>query len=273
MNEQKISSPHAIGWTRVRLPDGRVLRGFTANPIHGCKHECRWQMPDGTIAICYAEEIANGLARKVYPDGFAALRFDEKELAAIKRRKDPSGIFFDSMSDVLGKGVPDEWIQKIVETLRECPQHIFQLLTKNAPRLWKFYWPKNVWLGASMPPDFMFGKRLHRNQQQKMLKRTLRELSVMPHDRITWMSFEPLSWDVSELVAANPKALDWAVIGAASKGRVKYQPKRAWVENLLSVLDAQGVPVYMKSNLDWQPRRIGFPNAPALPVTTQPALL
>ncbi len=30
----------------------------TRNAIGGCMHECRWQMPDGSVAICYAEQFA-----------------------------------------------------------------------------------------------------------------------------------------------------------------------------------------------------------------------
>ena len=30
---------------------------FTWNPVGGCRHACRWKMPDGTIARCYAESF------------------------------------------------------------------------------------------------------------------------------------------------------------------------------------------------------------------------
>lgn len=41
----------------------------TRNPTGGCLHQCRWEMPDGTIAICYAENLAeHGVAKKGYPE-------------------------------------------------------------------------------------------------------------------------------------------------------------------------------------------------------------
>ena len=74
---------------------------------------------------------------------------------------------------------------------------------------------------------------------------------------VRWMSLEPLSWDVAPLMSGHP--LQWAVIGAASRGRTFYQPKSEWVADLLHIFDGGGTPVYMKSNLEWKPRRIDFP--------------
>ena len=160
MNEQKATSPNAIGWTRVRLPDGTRLRGFTSNPVVGCKHACRWTMPDGSIAKCYAETFTE----RWHPGNFTNVRFVPSELANIEKRKAASGIFIDSMSDLMGAGVKDEWIRAVIATMRNCPQHIFQVLTKSAPRLLKFDWPENVWLGASSPPSFMNGRELSDGQ-------------------------------------------------------------------------------------------------------------
>lgn len=63
------------------------------------------------------------------------------------------------------------------------------------------------------------------------------------------MSFEPLSGDCADLVAAYPGALPWAVIGAASRGRTYYAPDATQVRRLLEVLDRQQVPVFFKSNM------------------------
>src|SRR5690349_11553761 len=43
----------------------------TRNATGGCIHGCQWQMPDGTVATCYAKDVAeNGVAKKAYPHGF-----------------------------------------------------------------------------------------------------------------------------------------------------------------------------------------------------------
>jgi hypothetical protein len=73
------------------------------------------------------------------------------------------------------------------------------------------------------------------------------------------MSFEPLSRDVSQIVAEYPGALKWAIIGAASNGAKKIQPNPDHVQRLLDVLDAQGVKIFFKGNLEWLVWRENFP--------------
>lgn len=253
LNEQK--APGGISWTRV---DGR--RGYTWNPIAGCQHGCKWRMPDGKIAKCYAETIATGVAIASYPDGFDHHYYKPDRLNAPHFLKDPSGIFLDSMSDLMGAVVPEEQILDVLKIVRECPQHIFQLLTKNAPRLLKFKdeFPDNLWVGVSMPPTMMFGEELSDLQQQRYVEKAQKVLSQLDVP-VRWWSFEPLSFDVASLIDFDN--IEWAVIGAASNGRKHYQPNRLWVKRLLARMDNRNVPVYFKSNLAWTPERKEFPKA------------
>src|SRR5579859_5527105 len=133
-------------------------------------------MPDGSVAICYAEEVAHGVARSAYPQGFAADYWNEGELKAWAKIKTPSGAFLDSMSDLMGHWVPDQRIHQVFDACRDAPWHVFQLLTKNAPRLLDFEFPRNVWVGASVPPSQMFGKTLSPQQQERMFRKTIQVL-------------------------------------------------------------------------------------------------
>lgn len=245
-----------------KIKNGKVVsRGiewtqFTHNPVAGCFHKCRWEMPDGTIATCYAEEVANGIASAAYPQGFEHHYWYPERLQEPFSLKEPARIFIDSMSDLMGHWVPDEQIKAVLNIARIEERHTFQLLTKNAPRLLKFEFPLNVWAGNSMPPDYFMGNRLSRPQQERILARglaTLEELRKKQPGLITWMSFEPLSWDVSDIVKTYPDSLRWAVIGAASNGPKHYQPDPAHVTRLLEVLDSFKVPVFMKGNLKENP--------------------
>ncbi len=232
---------------------------YSWNPIAGCKHACRWKMPDGKIAICYAEEVANGVARASYPAGFEHHYWNPQRLNEPLRVKEPSRIFLDSMSDLMGSWVPDDQINQVLDVCRKAHWHTFQLLTKNAPRLLKFDFPANVWVGVSSPPDFMFGKEIPIRAKNQMLAKSLSILSQI--DNVTWLSAEPLSWDITPIIKKYPKALDWVVIGAASAGKKKYQPNRAHVQNLLDLLDAWQVPIFFKGNLKWDPHREDFPSS------------
>lgn len=251
MNEQKATSRSSIEWTRILNPDGTFRRGFTWNPIGGCMHDCKWTMPDGQVAQCYAKSLAeNGLAKSAYKHGFEHHYWRPHALKEPLRQKEPAGIFLDSMSDLMGHWVPTEQIQQVLDVCREADWHIFQLLTKNPKRLTQFEFPDNVWVGVSSPPDFMWGKgeRLSRNQQVKMLEVALESLAAVDVP-VTWMSFEPLSWNVAEVVKRYPESLKWAVIGAASNGRQHFPPSERDLRLLLDVLDNQNVPVFFKGNL------------------------
>jgi protein gp37 len=240
MNKQyKPGGGRGIEWTN-----------YTHNVIGGCHHQCRWTMPDGSIAICYAEEIAKKFI-SAYPQGFDHHYWRPQHLDDPMKLKQPAKIFIDSMSDLFGRWVPTEQIEQVLDMCRQAHWHTFQSLTKNPPRLLKFaaHLPPNLWVGASSPPDAMFGRSLSRQQQEKMLRRTLEVLSDLSRNHVTWISFEPLSWDVAAIVAEYPGALRWAVIGAASNGPRVYQPDPAHVQALLDVLDDQDVPIFFKGNL------------------------
>lgn len=262
MNEQK--APKGIEWTRIRKPDGTRTRGFTWNVLGGCQHACQWEMPDGKVAECYAKTVAERVAQRAYPDGFEAHYFHPNRLKEPLKLKESAGIFLDSMSDLMGHWVPDEEIHQVLEICREAHWHTFFLLTKNAPRLLDFEFPDNVWVGVSSPPDWMFGKRLSRQQQTRMLHRTLKVLSEVKA-KVRWISAEPLSWDCADIFAEHPHAVQWVVIGAASNGPTEYPPDPATVASLLTVLDEQSIPVFYKGNMhtlqmamdDW---REEFPN-------------
>lgn len=247
MNKQghKDNPAGGIEWTHFFGPG----TGWTANPVRGCKHQCRWRMPDGTIAICYAETTAVKLAASTFPRGFSELSFDESELRAIEARQEPCGIFMDSMSDLFGNQVPALWIEAVLGLMQKCPQHVFFTLTKNPRRLIEFGpYPGNVLVGVSSPPTFMFGKELFRDQQLGWFDRALRWLkeSGAPN---RWVSLEPLSCDVSEVLSANRDAFHWAVIGAASNGRDKHQPALCDLKAALAVL--AGLPVFYKGNISY----------------------
>jgi len=251
MNEQK--PPNGIEWTRLPKGDGTFTRGFTWNPIAGCLHGCRWTMPDGDIAECYAKTVAESLASSAYPHGFEHHYFYSDRLEEPLKVKELAGIFICSMADLLGHWVPDEQVLAVLDVCRQASQHTFFLLTKNAPRLEHFTFPPNVWAGVSSPPDYMFGKELSRHQQERILRTSLSifENADLFGNWITtkWMSFEPLSWNVSDIVCDFPNALDWAVIGGASNGAKKYPPREDDLRALVRVLDEHGTPIFFKGNL------------------------
>lgn len=215
-------------------------------------------MPDGKIAICYAENVAENLAQAAYPNGFEFHYWKPDILQQPLRIKEPSRIFVGSMADVFGAWVPDEQIRAVLGVCAKAHWHTFQFLTKNAPRLLKFDFPPNCWIGVSTPPDFMMGKELSQTQKEKILHRTLDVLSAV-NVPVRWVSIEPLSWGCASIFASHAP-VQWAVIGAASDGPKYFQPRREHVQILLDYFDGLNIPVFFKGNLSYLPHRENFPS-------------
>jgi protein gp37 len=224
----------------------------TRNATGGCLHDCKWEMPDGSVAVCYAKELAeSGVAKAAYPQGFEHHYWREHALKDLKKGKEPLLIFPDSMSDMFAHYVPTEQVDLILDAMRAAPHHTYQSLTKAPPQLLKYAdrLPSNLWVGVSSPPDWFLGKRLTQKQQEAMLARSLDVLHEVKRltGCIVWMSAEPVSWDLTRVIQRHP--LDWIVIGAASSGPKYFQPDHVHIRNLLEVMDATNTPVFYKGNI------------------------
>lgn len=238
MNKQyKNAKSRGIEWT-----------DYTWNPIAGCFHACAWIMPDGKIANCYAEDVANKFGTSAYKHGFEHHYWKPDLFKQPAQVKTPSRIFVGSMADVFGHWVPQEQIEQVLSVVEANPQHQFQFLTKNPKRLKQFKFPDNAWVGISAPPTHMWGKQLNSFQQQTWLQASLAALDNCDAS-IKWMSIEPLSFDMAWILEREQAELQWAVIGAASNGAKIYQPDPVWVENMIIQLQSTNTPIFFKGNL------------------------
>lgn len=229
-------------------------------------HGCQWIMPDGSTARCYAQDVAEGVARAAYPKGFESHYWHPQRLDDPGKVKEYARVFMDSMSDFMGAWVPEEQVYKVLLKVQEYDHLDFQMLTKNPKRLLKFaeQFPRNLWLGVSMPPSIMNGKTLSQEQQQAYMKSTMSVFRQLDETHrkpnVFWLSLEPLSFDVAPMI--DFEYINWIVIGAASNGKKKYQPDPVHVLNVLDAADAHSTPVFFKGNLDWNPHREEFPLTP-----------
>lgn len=246
-----------------RNKDGTIARGiewtdYTWNPIAGCFHACQWQMPDGSIANCYAEDVAERVAGDAYPEGFEHHYWKPSILEEPVRVKKPGKIFVGSMADIFGHWTPDDQVKQVLDVARRAPQHTFQFLTKNPRRVLDFAddIPANCWIGASTPPDFMWNRRLTHKQRMAMLITTLKALHAVRDycGIVTWVSAEPLTIDVGEYLLftqrlMNDRPIDWIVIGAASNGRILYAPDEGFVQKAVTAADSLETRVFFKGNM------------------------
>lgn len=131
----------------------------TWNPVRGCS-----RVSPG-CDHCYAMGQARrfdhgpgsgaygGLTRRRKSDGAVdwsgRVRFVPEQLDVPLRRKKPTVWFVNSMSDLFHDGLTNEQIAAVFGVMAACPQHTFQVLTKRAERMRRWF----EWAADSPAPS------------------------------------------------------------------------------------------------------------------------
>lgn len=207
--------------------------------------EATWNPTVGCTKIspgcknCYAEEMAKRLramGMADYRNGFR-LTLLEHRLREPLARKKPTVYFVNSMSDLFHQSVPDEFIDRALSTMREADWHTFQVLTKRAERLPRFFarrsLPSNVWLGVSVE-DRKYGvPRID----------ALRQVQA----RVRFLSVEPLLEDIGLI---DLTGIHWVIVGGESGRRARpMQP--AWVASIQRQCAVQNAHFFFKQWGGW----------------------
>ena len=187
---------------------------MTWNPVTGCT-----KISPG-CKYCYAEPFARRLkAMNIsgYENGFTVNTLPDR-IDQPRYRKTRTIWFVNSMSDLFHDRVPFTFIERVMETIVDTPQHIYQILTKRPKRMAKFFTkrqiPRNVWLGVTVE-DRKYG--IPRIGQLRKVDATVRFLSV-----------EPLLEDVGEL---DLDGIHWVIVGGESGTRARPM-KAEWARRL-----------------------------------------
>ena len=186
---------------------------MTWNPTTGCN-----KISAG-CKFCYAEVMTRRLEAmgiEKYKDGFK-IRTHDDALSTPYTWKSSKIVFVNSMSDLFHKDVPLEFIKKVFETMNNCPQHTFQVLTKRSDILLKYHkelnWTHNIWMGVSVEDS----RVTHRIDD---LRKT--------NAKTKFLSCEPL---IGPLPKMNLKKIDWVIVGGES-GRTPRKMDEDWVLNI-----------------------------------------
>ncbi|MCC7366171.1 MAG: phage Gp37/Gp68 family protein [Dehalococcoidia bacterium] len=211
------------------MSDGSTIEWTEAtwNPVTGCT-----KVSPG-CAHCYAETFAErfrGVPGHPYEFGFdLQLRPERLELPLAWTR--PRKVFVNSMSDLFHPGVPDEFVQRVFDTMRRASQHQFQLLTKRPERAVRFGqalrpWPANVWMGTSVE-----------NQRWTTRIDALREVPASTRFLSCEPLLGPLHLDLSDI--------HWVIVGGESGPRARPMDPE-WVEAIRGQCAEQRVPFFFK---------------------------
>ncbi|GMV31034.1 MAG: hypothetical protein AMXMBFR59_31590 [Rhodanobacteraceae bacterium] len=205
----------------------------TWNPIVGCT-----KISAG-CKHCYAETMAKRLqamGTPGYENGFA-LRLLPERLADPAKRQKPTVYFVNSMSDLFHEKVPESYIQQVFDVIAATPQHSYQILTKRAARLARYFRdrvvPPNVWLGVSV-------------ENRKHGVPRIDYLRTVPA-RIRFLSVEPLLDDVGEL---DLRDIHWVIVGGESGPKARPM-KPEWAESVRRQCAEQEVAFFFKQWGGW----------------------
>jgi len=200
---------------------------MTWNPVTGCT-----KVSTG-CKHCYAEAMAkrlHAMGSPRYANGFrVTLQEDLVELPLTWKK--PRRVFVNSMSDLLHDDVPLDFIQRVFNTMKRCPQHQFQILTKRPERLiavsHELEWTDNIWMGVSV-------------ENQRYAYRS--ELLSQVPAHIRFLSVEPLVGRIEHLPL---EGIHWVIVGGESGPRARpLDPK--WVEEIYYQCRSRDVPFFFK---------------------------
>ena len=243
-----MATQSAIEWTDV-----------TWNPVTGCT-----KLSQG-CKNCYAERMAirlHAMGSERYRDKFAVtLHHDLVE--APKRWRKPRTVFVNSMSDLFHDEIPTEFIAQVFQTMVQCPQHTFQVLTKRSERLVALAphlpWPANVWMGVSV--------------EDRRVMHRVHDLARVPA-AVRFLSCEPLIGPLENLPLAS---ISWVIVGGESGPRARPM-QQAWVQSILSQCRSSNVAFFFKQWGGVRKKRTGraldgrtYDEMPARPVLGMPA--
>lgn len=204
----------------------------TWNPITGCT-----KVSSG-CKNCYAEIMSlrlKAMGIDKYKNGFNFTLHEECLSEPLKWKK-PHTIFVCSMSDIFHEKVPFEFVDKIINIIKQTPHHNYQILTKRAEQMNEYFdrkeIPQNIWLGVTVDVS-----------ASKDRIDSIRNLNAS----IKFLSCEPLLEDLGEL---NLENIDWVIVGGESGSKARPMEKK-WVLSIKEQCEEQGSAFFFKQWGTW----------------------
>jgi len=201
---------------------------MTWNPITGCT-----KISSG-CKNCYAEVMSRRLkamGQKKYSMGFDIVQIHPNTLLIPYTWKSAKFVFVNSMSDLFHNEVPFEFIKQVFQVMNANPQHIFQVLTKRAERLFELHnelkWTNNIWMGVSVENEDVIDR--------------IEYLSKI-NAKVKFLSFEPLLGLLKNL---DLRKIDWVIVGGESGCNARpMQPE--WVVSIQKQCKDRDIPFFFK---------------------------
>jgi protein gp37 len=215
-----------MGETKIEWTDK------TWNPVTGCTKQ------SAGCEHCYAEVMSRRLkamGQLKYTNGFKPTMHEEN-LNEPYQWKGSHNVFVCSMADIFHKDVSFDFVDKIMNVIRDTPQHRYQILTKRAERMEEYFRtrtvPENVWLGITV-------------ENKKATYRIDYLMTI--NASIHFLSCEPLLENLGVLKLEN---IQWIIVGGESGPKARPM-KEEWVLNIKEQADKNNIPFFFKQWGTW----------------------
>ena len=227
----------------------------TWNPTTGCTKV------SPACANCYIERTLPFRVRgRKFIKGDIPVELHPGRLNAPLKRRKPTMYFVNSLSDLFHADIPEEFIERVFDTMALTPRHTFQVLTKRPERMRQLVetfaskhtapdgsgWPlPNVWLGVSVENQHFADERIPLLLETPAAVRFISAEPLLgPVDLRDWPKMFRND-HVLDPTGIAYNSLDWVIVGGESGPRLRPTDP-AWIRLLRDQCVAAGVPFFFK---------------------------
>ena len=214
-----MASKTSIEWTDA-----------TWNPVTGCT-----KVSTG-CDHCYAERFSErfrNVPNHPFSTGFDLTLRPERLEQPLSWKK-PRRIFVNSMSDLFQKEIPENYIDRVFDTMETADWHIYQVLTKRSSLLRNYTnrryankAPAHIWLGVSIEDRAALTRLRHLKETKASVR---------------FISFEPL---LEALGPVDLKGIHWVIVGGESGSHAR--PIEAnWIREIRDQCSIHGAAFFFK---------------------------
>ncbi len=205
---------------------------------------------------CYAVRMANRFSKegqpfygyvrdktawgKPYPAWSGRVQVIDEKLDEPLHWKRPRMVFVNSMSDTFHHLVSFRFVNRMMDVIRRCPDHTFQILTKRADRMFKYFTtndvPGNVWIGVTAENQEAYNGRV--------------PFLLKIHAPVRFVSMEPMLGEIN--IEGRPYKPDWIIVGGES-GPYARPMHPDWAIEISRSCKSMGIPFFFKQWGAWKP--------------------
>lgn len=214
----------------------------TWNPVTGCTKV------SAGCDNCYAERFSErfrGVSGHPFQTGFDLTLRTERLRQPLTWRQ-PRMVFVNSMSDLFHKGIAEDFVVRVFQTMEAAHWHTFQVLTKRSSLMRDFLTrrygpgrgPTHIWCGVSIEDGTKHSR--------------VRHLQDAPAG-VRFLSIEPLIGRIGPL---NLSGIDWVIVGGESGPRARPMDP-AWVREIRDQCVGADVAFFFKQWGGFRPKSGG----------------